>query len=117
MDEADVVARGALPDAAGRETNALLGQPGNGLLEVVHPEAHVIERRFVNLGALLRVDRLHQVDFDLEGALARYGDVLVDVLGFAAIATRRSEAQCVDPKAPQRLLVQASNGDLLQAEN
>src|SRR5690349_10153423 len=65
MDEGHVEARGALADAAGREAYALLLEPGDGRVQVVDPEADVVEGRVVDGRLLLGVDGLHQVNLDL----------------------------------------------------
>ena len=44
---------------------ALLLEPLHGALDVVDPQADVVERRRMHRGLFLRIERLHQVDLDL----------------------------------------------------
>src|SRR5213078_4098643 len=113
VDEADVVAGGAAPDAAGCEPHVLLGEPGDGGGEVVDPEADVVERRLVDLGLAVGVDRLHEVDLDA----AEGDDVLVDVLALAAERAGDGGAEQIDPEPAQRGLARPADGDLLHAEH
>ncbi len=117
MDEADVESRGALADAARREAHALRGEPFDRGVQIVDPHAHVVERGLVHLRALRRVDRLHEVDLDRERPRPRHRDVLVDVLALASELPAQREAEQVDPQPAQRLLVEPTDGDLLEAEN
>ncbi len=67
--------------------------------------------------ALRGIDRLHQIDLDLERAGARDGDVLVDVLALAPVVARRLETEEIDPEAAEAGFVGGADGDLLEAEN
>jgi hypothetical protein len=51
-----------------------------------------------------RVERLHQVDLDLERAAAHGGDVFVDVLALADVVAGHGQAEHVDPELLQPLL-------------
>ena len=68
-------------------------------------------------GSLVGVDRLHQVDLDLERPDAHHGDVFVHVLGLAAIAAGELEPERVDPEAAQSRFVETADGDLLHAQD
>src|SRR5690606_38057813 len=107
----------ALPDAARCEAHALRFEPRICGGQVVHPEAHVVERRDVHAGAALRIERLHQVDLDRVRAGAALGDVLVDVLALAAVAAAGREAEEIDPEMTQACLVGSADRDLLHAEH
>src|SRR3569623_1810152 len=113
MDEADVVTRGALADAARREAHALLAQPLHRGREIVDPQADVVEARLVDLRALRHVDRFHQIDLDAGDR----EDVLVDVLALAAELALLLDAEQVDPQMAQRRLRRRTDRDLLQAED
>ena len=117
MDEADVVAGRALANSTRGEAHALGGEPIDRRLQIVDPEPDVIERRIVHLGALLGIDRLHEVDLDLERSRAGRGDVLVDVFRFAAKVSGHGEPERVDPEPAQRALVEPADGDLLHTQN
>jgi hypothetical protein len=69
----------------GAKRTPLRGEPFDGLRQVVDPESDVVERRFVYGRLLCRIERLHQVDFDLERAAAHLRDVLVDVFTLADV--------------------------------
>src|SRR5690606_5250549 len=71
----------------------------------------------VHRGLLVRVQRLHQIDLDLERPLADGADVFVDVLALAAEGAGHLQAEHVDPEFLQALLVGAADGDLLHAEH
>jgi hypothetical protein len=77
----------------------------------------VVERGGVHGGLLLGVEGLHQVDLDLERALAHGGDVLVHVLALGDEVAGDLEAEHVDPQGAQALLGRAADGDLLHAED
>src|SRR5262245_15605827 len=117
VDEADVVAGAPLADPPRREAHALSLEPVDGGREVVDPEAHVVQRRLVDARLPFRIDRLHQVDLDREGAPAGGRDVLVHVLRLAAEGPARREAKEVDPEVPEARLGGRADGDLLDAED
>src|SRR5207253_5742428 len=75
------------------------------------------ERRIVDRRLFLRVDRLHEIDFDLERSATGHRDVLVDVLALALERSGYGKTECVDPQAAKPALVEATDGDLLNAEN
>src|SRR6476646_1246778 len=100
MDEADVVARGALAAAARRELDAMCGQPLDRSGEVIDPQADVVEARLVDARLGVRIDRLHEIDLDA-GDLE---DVLVDVLALAAKRALEWHAEQIDPQVAQRRL-------------
>ena len=54
----------------GKVGGALFAEPLHRDLDVVHPEANVIERGKVNRGFFLNIERLHDVNLDGEGAAA-----------------------------------------------
>src|SRR5690606_19639767 len=66
MDEADVVAGRALADATRREADPGGGERLDRGRKVVHPEADVVERRLIDPGFSVRIERLHQVDLHAE---------------------------------------------------
>jgi electron transport complex protein RnfB len=115
MQEADVEAGRALPDAARCEAHALPRQPLDGGRQIVDPQADVIERRRVDGGLGIGVERLHEIDLDLEWTPADDADVLVDVFAFALEGARHLQTEHVDPQSPQSQLVEAADGDLLDA--
>jgi hypothetical protein len=98
MNKADVMARGALANAAGREADTVGTQPFHRFRQVVNPQTHVVQRRCMNRGLLVRIERLHQIDLDLEGAFSHHADVFIDVLALAHEVAGEVEAQLVDPK-------------------
>ena len=61
----------------------------------------MVQRRVVDLGAPLGIDRLHQVDLDRERPRTGDGDVLVHVLLLASVVALRVESEEVDPEAAQ----------------
>ena len=117
MQEGDVETRRAAPDAAGRKAHAIGAEPLYGLGQIVHPQADVVERGGVHRRLLLGVERLHQVNFNLERAAAERADVLVDVLPFGDEIAGDFEAQHVDPQGLESFLARAADGDLLNAED
>jgi hypothetical protein len=117
MDEADVEAGGALADAAWGKAHPLGRQPFHGLRQVVYPQANVVERRGVHGRLLVRIERLHQVDFDLERSAAHGANVLVDIFPLADEVARHGQPQLVHPQRLQPLLGGPADGDLLNAEN
>src|SRR6185369_14070621 len=117
MNEADIKAGSTFSDASRRESHALRRQPFNGLGQVVDPQAHMVERRLMHGGLLVGIERLHQVDLDLERAATQAADVLVHILAFALVRARDLQAEHVDPELLQPALVRAADGDLLDAEH
>lgn len=107
---------GARADAAS-ETHPLLREPGDGLVEVRHPEADVVERRFVDARGTGRIDGLHEIEFDRQRPRTEAHDVLVDVLGLTPEATLDGEPEELDPETMERALVRVTDGDLLKTEN
>ena len=77
----------------------------------------MVERRVVDLRPLLGIERLHQVHLDLERAHARLADVLVDVLFLALVRVSIGQAHDVDPELLELVLVEATDGDLLDTED
>ena len=77
----------------------------------------MIERWVLHLRLLLGVERLHQIDLDLERAGAHRRDVFVNVLALALEVARDREPERVDPQPAQALLVEASNCNLLYTKN
>jgi hypothetical protein len=117
MNEADIEARRAFANSSRREPNALGLEPIYGCSKVVDPEAHVIQRRIMHPWALLRIERLHQVDLDLECTRAHGDHVLVNVLTLASIGTGGLETENVDPEVSECGLIEAAHGDLLDSQN
>src|SRR4051812_15640482 len=79
MQEAHVVSGGTLADATGSEAHALLAEPAVCSRQIVHPQSEMIQCRFVNFGTLVRVERLHQIQFDEGGATPELQDRLSHV--------------------------------------
>src|SRR5262249_49822577 len=117
VDEADVVAPGALPEATRRHGPAAGPGPAHRRREVVDPEADVVERRLVDARPASRVERLHEIDLHRERTQTGRGDVLVDVLALAPEVALRREPQQIDPQPTQSALVRGTDGDLLDAED
>ena len=113
MNEANIVARRSRSNPPRRKANALAPEPLHGGGEVVDPQAHVVEGRFVNLRTLIGIEGLHQIHLDFQRSAASLANILIDVFAFARVATDVAEPQGVHPKPPQPGLVQASHGDLL----
>jgi hypothetical protein len=101
----------------GAKRTPLAVKPFDGLRQVVDPQTDVIERRGMHGGFLVGVDRLHQIDFDLERALAHRDDVFIDVFAFADEVAGDFEAEHVNPELTQFHLVGAADGDLLDTED
>jgi len=99
MDEADSMTRRTRSDAARCEAYPLLAEPSDCRVDVVDPQADVVERWCVDSRLFVGVDRLHQIDFHRERACAHRHDVLVDVFFLALEASRRNETERVDPKS------------------
>ncbi len=116
MDETDAMARGAGTDSAWRESHASAVQPLDGRVDVVDPQPDVIERRNVDPGFLLRIDRLHQIDFDRKGPGSHRYDVFVDVFRFASEIAGELEAERIDPEPAKGVLVGCAHRDLLNTE-
>ena len=117
MDEGDVVTGGPLSDPAGCESHATAREVLDRHVELVDPDANVIERWHVHLGGALRIDRLHDVELDGPGLDAEAEDVLVHVLLLTAIPAHFRHAEHVLPEVAERTLVERTNGDLLQPEH
>src|SRR6185369_15066922 len=117
MNKANIEARRALSDASGRESHPLRRQPFHSFGQVVDPKAYMVERRLMHGGLLVRIERLHQVDLDLEWPGSQRADVLVHILALALIVTRDLQAEHVHPQAQQAALVRAADGDLLDSED
>jgi hypothetical protein len=77
----------------------------------------VVQRRFVNGGALGGIHRLHQVDLDASGPFAYDGNVLVDVLALAPERAREGDAEKIDPELAQLGFVGGADRDLLHPKN
>ena len=71
----------------------------------------------MNLRTLIGIEGLHQIHLDFQRSAASLANILIDVFAFARVAADVAEPQGVHPKPPQPGLVQASHGDLLQAQN
>src|SRR5262245_51398372 len=117
MDEAHVVTGGAAADPAGGEMDAARREPFDRSREVVHPEAHVIERRLGDARSSIGIERLHEVDFDRERARAGAEDVLVDIFARHAMTADAFETEEVDPELRETRLVRAPERNLLHSEN
>src|SRR5690606_10078956 len=76
-----------------------------------------VERRLIDPGLLVRIERLHQVDLHAERTCARHRDVLVHVLPLAAEIAHDGQTEQIDPQPPQRRLVGGAHGDLLHPEH
>lgn len=71
----------------------------------------------MDLGAPLRVQRLHDVDLHGEGPGAQLQEVLVHVLLLRGEGAQALQPELTLPELPQRLLAEATDGDLLQAQH
>ena len=65
----------------------------------------------------MRINRLHQIDFDAERARADAEDVLVHVFAFGPIASRALETEEIHPEFREPCLVGAAERNLLHPEN
>ena len=63
-----------------------------------------------------RIERLHQIHFDLKRAAAQRRDVLVDILPLADIVAGHGKSEHVHPEPFQARLVRPADGDVLDAE-
>src|SRR5574343_578161 len=117
VQEGNVEAGGPLANPTRGKADAVGRQPFDGLGQVVDPQADVIERRRMDGRLFLRIERLHQIDLDLERAAAHGADVLVDILALGNESAADFQAEHVDPEGAQLGLGGAANGDLLNAEN
>ncbi|CAM9661352.1 unnamed protein product [Phaeothamnion confervicola] len=115
--EGDVVARGPLPDASGREPDAAGHQKVDALVERVDPETDVVEGRRVDLGGHFGVEGLHEVDFNGVRAIAQPQNILVHVFFLAAVGANLLNAQHVAPQIDKKLLLEAANCNLLKTQN
>lgn len=95
MDEGHIVSRCSFANAAS-EFDALRGQMAHADIQLVHPQSckqvraqqesraragtDVIERRDVDFGSFLWINRLHEVNLNLVDTCAECQDVLIDVL-------------------------------------
>ena len=104
-------------DAAGRKAHALGGKPLYGLGQIVNPQANVVERRGVNGGFFVDVQRLHDVHFHLHRALAHGEDVFIHVFALRLESAGLLQAQHVHPELFHALFVGATNGNLLDAQD
>ncbi|MPN49920.1 hypothetical protein SDC9_197544 [bioreactor metagenome] len=77
----------------------------------------MVERRGMHGRLLFRIERLHQVDLDLERAGAHGADVLIDVFAFRDEGAGDFQAEFFDPQRAQLFLGRTTDGDLLDAEN
>jgi hypothetical protein len=112
-----VVAGGALAHTARCEAHAGRGEPLDRCLQIVDPQTHVVERRLVHFGLHVGIERLHEIDLDLQRTRARRSDVLVDVLRLAAEGPGVRQPEGVDPQLAQGLLAGTADRDLLDAED
>ncbi len=87
VDEADIVSTGSLANSSRSEDNTLGSQLRHGGLQIIDPQADVVEGRDVNLGRLVWINRNHEVDFDGGSALANNKDILVHILFLRDITT------------------------------
>ena len=115
--EADIETGGSFADSAWGEAHPVGLEPLDRGVEVVDPQAYVVQRRVVDLGPLLGIDRLHQVDLDLERPRTCDGDIFIDVLFLALKIAAQREAEGIDPQLAQAQLVETSDGDLLDTED
>jgi hypothetical protein len=115
--EADVKPRRTLSDATGCKANPLHGQPFDSLGQVVNPQADMVQRRGVNRRFFLDVERLHQIDLDLEGAVADGADVFINVLALADEITGDLQPQHVNPQRAKPVFAGRADGDLLNTQN
>ena len=78
-----------------------------------HFQADVVERRGVNRWLFLGIERLHQIELDLERAASDGADILVHIFPLAAESARNFQSQYIHPELSQAGLVGPADGDLL----
>ena len=78
---------------------------------------NVVQRRFVNGGALGGVHRLHQVDLNTSGPFADDGNVLVHILALAPERACDGDTKKIDPESTQLGLVGGTDRDLLHPKD
>jgi len=94
----------------------LLGtEPLDGARQIVHPQAGVVQGCRMHRRLPVGVERLHQIDFDLERARPGGADVLIDVFALADEGTCHLQSEQIDPETAQARFVRTSDGDLLHA--
>jgi len=86
-------------------------------LQVVYPQAKVIQRRLMNARLSVGIERLHQIELYAQNADAELEDSLADVLGGALIVGSHGQAHELRPKFDERLLIQGSERNLLHSQN
>jgi len=116
VDKADVMPGCTLADTTGGKTYTLFPKPFNSGWQIVHPQANVIQRRSLYAWFSIRINGLHQVNLNLPRPGTQAQDVLIDILGLAAVATQRLEPEHVHPQPAQTSFVQAAHSDLLDSQ-
>lgn len=113
MHETYIVSGCAWPDSTGCKAKTLLAEPGIGRLEVVDPEAYVVQGRRIDARAFFGIDRAHQIDLDRAVAPAQCEDVLVYVFGLAAIMSGFGDAEQIAPQVLKFSGARLAQRDLL----
>ena len=67
----------------------------------------------MHTGFFLNIQRLHQVDFDLQRAVSGYRYIFVNIFLNAFVRTRDLQTEGIDPQFAQSLLVGTAHCDLL----
>src|SRR5665647_3516900 len=91
-------------------------QPLHGLGQIVDPESHMVERRAVHSRFFFDVQRLHQIDLDLERATAHGANIFIHILAFADKVAGDLKPQQINPQRPKTLLAGSANGYLLDTQ-
>ena len=85
--------------------------------ERVDPETNVVQRRLVNFRGARWVDGLHEVELDCQGPVAKLQDVLVNILGGAAVVSELWDTKEAVPEPREPRLAQPAKRNLLQPKD
>lgn len=127
MDEGDVVSRSTLANATGGETHTLLSEVLDASGQVINPETNVVQRRVVDLGALVGIVGLHDIDFHGHGSLSATQNVLLHVLLRRLLVSEPHQAylervegietEDVAPEVLEGSLAGSTNSNLLNTQH
>jgi hypothetical protein len=117
MNETDQMPTRAAPHPAAREAYAAQHEPAHCRMQIVDPEAKVVQGRSVRDGTCIRVHGLHQVELDTPEAAPERQDRFIDVLRLASELSLSLRPQTIYPKQLECSAVQASERDLLHAQH
>ena len=129
VNEGNIITSSTLTNTARGETDTLLLEVLDASREVINPETNVVERRNVDLGALGRIIRFHDINFNSHRTLTTAENIFLNVfLGglrdklnskknqyFEGVDLFKTED--INPKVLESSLAGTTDGNLLETKN